>query len=124
MASCSNVKSSRVVRRQGDVLEVAQSGASKVTFRTFSFATVRSVEPLPIREIRSRLIKGDFKSYRSTTRLVEHRSQTVIVHHGEYVPAAWLPPVIGPSVIEKQTREQYREFIAEILRRTAAAERR
>lgn len=120
----SNVKTSTVVRREGNVLEVAQSGATKVAFLTFSFAAVRSVELLPMREIRSHLIKGDFKSYESTTRLDEDSTGTLIVHHGEYVPTAWLPPVIGPSIIESQTRKQYQEFIAEIMRRKAPAERR
>ncbi len=63
----SNVKTSNVLRREGNVLEVAQSGATEVAFLTFSFAAVRSVELLPMREIRSHLLKGDFKSYESTT---------------------------------------------------------
>jgi hypothetical protein len=88
-----------------------------VAFLTFSFAATGSVELLPMREIRSHLIKGDFKSYKSTTRLVEKPSGTLVVHHGEYVPTAWLPPLIGPSIIESQTRKQYEEFIAEITRR-------
>lgn len=101
----SNVKTSKVLRRQGNLLEVAQSGSTKVAFLTFSFAATRSVELLPMREIRSHLIKGDFKSYESTTRLVKEPSGTLIVHHGEYAPKAWLPPLIGPSIIESQTRK-------------------
>lgn len=120
----SNVKTSSVLRREGNVLEVAQAGSTKVAFLTFSFAAVRSVELLPMREIRSHLINGDFRSYESTTRLVEDSSGTRIVHHGEYAPTTWLPPVIGPAIIESQTRKQYREFLAEIHRRKAAAERR
>ena len=84
---------------------------------TFSFAATGSVELLPMREIRSHLIKGGFKSYESTTRLVEEPLGMPIVHHGDYVPTAWLPPLIGPSIIESQTRKQYEEFIAEIMRR-------
>ncbi len=84
---------------------------------SFSFAATRAVELLPIREIRSHLIKGEFKPYESTTRLVEEPSGTLIVHHGEYVPTEWMPPLIGPAIIESQTRKQYEEFIAEIMRR-------
>ncbi len=78
------------------------------------------VDQLP-HEIRSHLVSGDFKSYEATTRLVEQPSGTLIVHHGEYVPKAWLPPMIGPAVVESQTRKQYAEMIAEILRRKAAS---
>lgn len=120
----SNVKTSSVLRRQGDMLEVSQTGETRVMLFTFSFDAVRSVELLALREIRSHLIKGSFRSYESTTRLVELASGTLIEHHGEYRPTAWLPPVIGPSIIESQTREQYREFIAEIQRRQKVAPER
>ena len=42
------------------------------------------------------------------------------MHHGEYVPKAWLPPMIGVAVIESETRKQFAEFAAEMLRRQAA----
>ncbi len=117
----SDVKTSRVIRQQGNALEVAQSGQTTVAFMKFSFAVIRAVELQAPHEIRSHLISGDFKSYEATTRLVEQPSGTLIVHHGEYVPKAWLPPMIGPSVVESQTRKQYGEMIAEILRRKAAS---
>jgi len=47
-----------------------------------------------------------------------------ISHHGEYVPKRWLPPLVGPAVIESETKKQYGEFVAEIARRSAAAQGR
>jgi len=33
----------------------------------------------------------------------------------------WVPPLIGPAVIEAETRKQFEEIRAEILRRSALA---
>ena len=96
----SSLTASKVLERKDHVLHVMQSGQSKVGFLTFGFEAVRAVELVPMREIR-----------------------TQIRHHGEYVPKKWLPPLIGPAVIERETRKQYQEFAAEIERRTAAARR-
>ena len=38
--------------------------------------------------------------------------------------ASWLPPLIGPAMVESETRKQFREFIAEIERRGVAAKGR
>src|SRR5664279_2486877 len=117
----SNIKSSRVVARQGDTLEVAQSGETKVAFLRFGFSAVRAIELVPRREIRSTLVSGDFKSYTSTTSIAATPSGTTIRHHGEYVPKSWLPPLVGPAVIESETHKQWREFIAEMGRRATTA---
>lgn len=117
----SNLKSSSVVSRHGNSLEVSQSGETRVGFLRFSFGVVRAVELRPLHEIHSRLVQGDFKSYDATTRIVDRPPLVRIIHHGEYVPKAWLPPMIGPAIVESETKKQYQEFIAEILRRKAVS---
>jgi polyketide cyclase/dehydrase/lipid transport protein len=119
----SNLTASKVLGRKGNVLEVMQSGRSKVGFLTFGFEAVRAVELVPMQEIRSSFVSGDFKAYASTTSLAPAGEGTRIRHHGEYVPKKWLPPLIGPAVIERETKKQYQEFAAEIERRSAAAPR-
>ena len=114
--------SSTVIGRTGDLLQVAQTGQVTKAFMHFSFSTVRAVELTPMREIRSHLIRGDFKSYEFTTRIIEQGSGTILVHHGEYVPNVWVPPLVGPSMIEAETRQQYEELTAEMVRRQALAE--
>ena len=116
----SNIKQSRVLVRNGNSLQVEQAGESRVAFLRFGFAAVRAVELVPMQEIRSRLVSGDFKAYTSTTRVAAGPSGVTISHHGEYVPKSWLPPLIGPAIIEAETRKQFREFVAEIERRAAA----
>jgi ribosome-associated toxin RatA of RatAB toxin-antitoxin module len=122
-AFISNLTASKVLSRTDHSLEVMQSGRTQVGFLSFGFEAVRAVELVPMREIRSSLISGDFKAYASTTSLAPTASGTEIRHHGEYEPKRWLPPLIGPAVIERETKKQYQEFAAEIERRRAAARR-
>lgn len=116
-----NIKSSTVVSRRGNSLVVRQSGETAVGFLHFGFAAVRSVTLTPMKEIDSMLLSGDFKSYVSTTRLVEERSGVRIAYHGEYVPKSWIPPIIGPAVIESQSRKQYGQYIDEMRRRQSTS---
>jgi len=120
----SNIKQSKVTAHDGNSLQVAQAGETRVGFLTFDFAVVRTVELVPQQEIRSGLVSGDFKSYTSITRLTPTPAGVRISHHGEYVPKRWLPPLVGPAVIESETKKQYGEFVAEIARRSAAAQGR
>jgi hypothetical protein len=116
-----NLTASKVVTKKDDLLEVMQTGRTKVGFMSFGFHAVRAVELVPMQEIRSSLVSGDFKAYASTTSLEPVTGGTRVRHHGEYVPKSWLPPLIGPAVIERETRKQYQEFAAEIERRSSAA---
>lgn len=116
----SNIKHSKVLARDGNLLEVEQAGETRVAFMRFGFVAVRAVELTPMQEIRSSLVSGDFKAYLSTTQVSATPTGAKISHHGEYVPKSWMPPLIGPAMIESETRKQYLEFIAEIERRAAA----
>ncbi len=44
-------------------------------------------------------------------------TQVHILNSGRFVPNVWVPPVVGPSVIEAETRKQFDEIRTEILRR-------
>lgn len=115
----SAVKSSVVTKREGERLEVAQALETHVAFLTFGAKSVRAVELKPMREIQSSHIGGDFEAFEGRTRIVDQGSLVLIFNHSEYTPKAWLPPLIGPSVIESQTRKQYAQLIDEIVRRAA-----
>ena len=117
----SMLKSSAVVRRDGNSLEVEQTGDAQFAFLHFTFRSLRAVELVPGKEIRSHLISGDFKRYVFTTRIADKGTHTQISHHGEYVPTRWVPPGIGPALIKTETTKQYEELIAEMLRREHAA---
>ena len=112
------LKSSKVVKRDGNLMQVEQMGEAKRAFLKFNFHSLRAVELVPGKEIKSQLISGDFKSYAFTTSVKAIGAQTQVTHHGEYVPLTWVPPGIGPSLIRAETQKQFEEMIAEMMLRT------
>ena len=113
----SHVQYSGVRGRIDNVLTVRQQGRTNGGPFSFAFDNVREVELRPYTEIRSRLISGDLKAFAFTTRIVSAGEIVHIVNSGRYTPHVWVPPVIGPVLIEAETRKQFREVRAEILRR-------
>jgi ribosome-associated toxin RatA of RatAB toxin-antitoxin module len=113
----SNVAASRIVGHDPEKIEVEQT--SRLGFGPFelTFENVRAIELVPLREIRSRLVRGDMKASSFTTSLRPEGSATRVVNHGRFTPDRWIPPLIGVAVLESETRKQFAELRAEILRR-------
>ena len=115
----SSLQFSGVQHRAGNVLTVRQAGKVARGLFTFAFDNVREVELVPLAEIRSRLVSGDLKASAFTTRIVDLDGLVHIANSGRYTPNAWVPPLLGPALIEGETRKQYAEIRAEIVRRAA-----
>ncbi len=116
-----NLKVSELRGRDGDTLQVFQRGNAQRGLLSFSFENLREIHLLPQQEIRSRLISGTLKSSEFTTRVVDDGNEVHILNSGRFVPEVWVPPLIGPAVIEAETRKQFDEIRTEILRRSALA---
>ena len=114
----SNLDQSVVRIRTGNRLLVYQKGMASRGPLTFPFENVRDIELIPEREIRSRMTSGDAMPAEFTTRIDERGTKLYIVHTGKYTPKTWVPPMIGPVLIEDETRKQYGEIRDEIVRRT------
>jgi hypothetical protein len=117
----SNLQLSRIISRDGNRLVIEQKGKAARGPFTFSFENVREIVLTPFREVRSRLISGNLEMSEFRTLVIDHGESSEIINHGEFIPKVWVPPVIGPAVIEAETRKQFQEFRAEILRRKAQA---
>lgn len=116
-AFVSNLEASSILQRDGDVLRVMQKGKATRGPFSFSFENVRRVVLTPYREIRSELVSGDLEASEFTTQVVDHGSWSEIINHGEFIPKVWVPPIIGPAIIAAETRKQFGELRAEVLRR-------
>jgi hypothetical protein len=114
----SNLQYSGIQGRVDNVLKVRQSGKATRGPLSFTFENVREVELRPYTEVRSRLISGDLKASAFTTRLVEVDGLVHIINSGRYTPKIWVPPLVGPALIEAETRKQFGEIRTEILRRS------
>ncbi len=116
----SNLEVSAVRMRMGDRLQVHQKGRASRGPLTFPFESVREIELFPQTEIRSKMISGDTMPASFTTRIEVAGNRLHIVHTGTYTPSIWVPPVVGPALIEMETRKQYGEIRDEIVRRATA----
>jgi hypothetical protein len=114
----SNLQYSGLEGRVDNVLKVRQYGKATRGPLTVTFDNVREVELRPFTEVRSRLISGDLKASAFTTRLVDVDGVVHIINSGRYTPNIWVPPLIGPALIEAETRKQFGEIRTEILRRS------
>jgi hypothetical protein len=115
----SNLEYSGIEERADNVLRVRQTGKAARGPLTLKFDNVREIELVPYREIRSRLISGDLKASDFVTRIVDVAARVHIVNSGRYTPNIWVPPVIGPALIEAETQKQFGQIRTEILRRSA-----
>ena len=113
----SDLKVSEVLAANDNVLLVHQAGETRFGLLRFAYDTVRKIALTPMVEIDSELVRGDFKSYRFSTRLFPSVDGCIVVNHGEYVPDRWVPPVLGPALIEQATRKQYEQLGAEMVSR-------
>ena len=115
----SNLEFSGVKQAAGNLLRVHQKGKASRGPLTLTFDNVREIELVPSSEIRSRLISGDMKASDFVTRIVEVAGRVHIVNSGHYTPNMWVPPIIGPVLIEAETEKQFGEIRSEIRRRKA-----
>jgi hypothetical protein len=115
----SNLDYSRVEARAHNLLRVHQKGKASRGPLSIAFDNVREVELEPFREIRSQLVSGEMKSASFVTRIETVDGRVHILNHGRYTPNIWVPPLIGPALIEAETQKQYGEIRYEILRRSA-----
>ena len=114
----SNLDQSVVRIRTSNRLMVYQKGKASRGPLTFPFENVRDIELIPEREIRSRMTSGDAMPAEFTTRIEERGTKLHIIHTGKYTPKTWVPPMVGPILIEDETRKQYGEIRDEIVRRS------
>lgn len=116
----SNLKASSILSRTADTVQVSQQGKASYGPFTFTFDTVREIQLKPYQQIDSRLLSGSMKKLEGKTLLAADGAGTRVVYHAVSIPNAWVPPGIGTTFIEHETREQFSEMRQEILRRKQA----
>lgn len=115
-----NLQSSKIVSRTPTQLKVAQKGGVSHGPISLTFDVVREVDLKPYSEILSRVVSGNLKKVDGTTRLAAAGEGTRITFHSESIPNVWVPPGIGPALIESETRDQFNDMRNEILKRKNA----
>lgn len=113
----SNMKESKVVEFTGDKLKVFQRGNAAYGPVEFAFESTRELTLTPYTKIQTHMLSGNMKSIDGTTQIVEEGQQTRIILHNESVPGRWIPPIVGKSFIEHETRGQYQDIRNEVIKR-------
>jgi uncharacterized membrane protein len=117
----SNITASKVLARNGNVVRVAQTGKGGFGPFSFEFHSIRELTLTPYEKFESRMIEGNMKRFRGTTRLESADGVTRIRYQSEAVPDTVLPVGLARSTIESETREHYQEISKEVLRRKSSA---
>ena len=115
----SSVDASRIANRDGNRFEVIQKSHGNAGPVRISQDSVRQVELVPKREIRSHLLKGDLKASDFTTSVGEEGSVSKVTVRGKFVAGGLAASVLTVEAVEAQTRRNYQELRDEILRRQA-----
>lgn len=118
-----NLKSSNVEPgADAEHFTVRQTGTAKFGPFSKEFSSTRSVELVPMSRILAHHIAGNVKSMDSEMTLTsEAGGGTRLRYHARVDPGFWMPPVVGPSSVQKQTAEQFSALIDEMKRRAGSA---
>lgn len=115
-----NLQVSKIISRSPTRLQVAQKGGVSHGPITITFDVIRDVQLKPYSEVISHVVSGNLKQVDGTTRIAAEGEATRVTFHSVSIPNVWVPPGIGPSMIESETRDQFGDMRAEILRRKSA----
>jgi ribosome-associated toxin RatA of RatAB toxin-antitoxin module len=117
----SNIAASKVISRNGNVVRVAQTGKAGFGPFSFEFQSTRELTLTPYEKFESRMVEGNMKRFRGTTRLEEKDGITRVRFQSEAVPDTVMPLGLARSTIESETREHYVEIGREVMRRKSAS---
>jgi carbon monoxide dehydrogenase subunit G len=116
-----NLRSSRVVKREGAVVHVEQVGIARFGPLSFDFTMVRRGELDPPKGIALEQVQGTLRRYRSRVLFAQERGATRLTYLVEIEPGLLLGAILSKDFIEHEIREQFEAIAAEMVRRHALA---
>lgn len=114
-----SIEHSKIISKPGQPLVIEQRGLARFGPFGVPFDTVRSVELVPPRIIKTRMLRGNMRELEATMELEAAEGGTQMTYHAKVEPDFWLPPLLGPAFIRHETREQLGAMIEEMKRRGA-----
>lgn len=112
-----NLASSQVTERSDTLVKVTQKGVAKYGFFSTHFESTREIHLTPKHEIRAHGVGGNVERMESVMELEPDGSGTRLTYHAEVLPGFWFPPLIGPSLVQHETAEQFSAMVHEMVRR-------
>ena len=115
----SNLTASKIIRRNGSTLNVAQEGMARYGIFTYSFSSEREIQLEPMKRIIARQVTGTARRFESETGLSTTDRGTRVRYHAEIVPDSGMARTFGGSFIEHEVEEQLTAMASEMVRRKA-----
>jgi hypothetical protein len=117
-----NLQESRIVSGPDErPMRLAQKGEKRVGPFTFPFESLREIEMAPTQTIKAKGLSGNMRKLESMTRLSSEGEGTRLEYELVFIPNYWVPPLIGPALIRRESRLQFEAIIAEMVRRGETA---
>lgn len=114
-----SIEHSKIISKPGEPLVIEQRGFARFGPFGVPFDTVRAVELVPPRIVRTRMLRGNMRELEATMELEAAEGGTQMTYHAKVEPDFWLPPLLGPAFIRHETRGQLGAMIKEMKRREA-----
>ncbi|MBK7356107.1 SRPBCC family protein [Propionivibrio sp.] len=112
-----NLSSSRIVRRDGNTLYVAQEGVARFGIFSYAFASEREIRLEPMKRILAKQLTGNAKRFESELQLTSEGTATQVHYRAEVVPDSGFARTFGGSFIKHEVGEQFTAMTAEMMRR-------
>ncbi len=116
-----NLRQSRIVAREGNVVHIEQVGLAQFGFLSFNFGTERRLVLNRPASIDAVQVRGSATKYNSTLRLTAEAGGTRLDYHAEFEPGLFASLVVTREFMEHEIAEQFTAMVAEMVRRHAKA---
>ena len=115
------VASSKITRKEGNTLRVAQTSEIRFSGVSFNFESIIEVHLVPFKGFSTRMISGNMSKMHEVTRIDSDGDQTRIYYHADIVPNMWILKYIGHSFIADEAKNRLQQVRKEIIRRKKAS---
>lgn len=116
-----DMKSSRVVSRNGNRVRVEQKGQFGFLFYQQPVDVTLEVTEEPPLRITARSAGGNVRDLETRYELEILVQGVRLVYHGRFIPEFSVPPLIGMPFVRRVVERRFRAMIAEIVRRGSLA---
>jgi len=116
-----DMKSSRVVSREGNRVLVEQKGEFGFFFYRQPVDVTLEVLEQPPRRIDARRVAGNIRELETRYELGTSAAGVRFDYSGRFIPAFSLPPLIGMPIVRRIVERRFRAMVEEIVRRDALA---
>jgi len=113
-----NVKESKVLARDGNVLEIEQRGVAKFGIASFPYVSARKMVLDPQKTVKATQTKGSMKRLESLMRVSAEGAGTQLNYRLELVPSGLAAMALSKDFLKHELTEQFTAIVGEMVRRT------